>query len=90
MNPISFLPQTAHFLQGTCTFSTISDLLIPMGLPNFNIRSGTIFLLVSLGINWPQLTVTTYYHLNLMGAIASNAPTTVVQERYGPRANSTT
>ena len=28
-----------------------------MGLPNFNIRSGTIFLLVSLGINWPQLTV---------------------------------
>ena len=57
MNPISFLPQTAHFLQGTCTFSTISDLLIPMGLPNFNIRSGTIFLLVSLGINWPQLTV---------------------------------
>ena len=28
-----------------------------MELPNFNIRSGTIFLLVSLGINWPQLTV---------------------------------
>ena len=60
MNPISFLPQTPHFLQGTCTFSTISDLLIPMGLPNFNIRSGTIFLLVSLGINWPQLTVPNY------------------------------
>ena len=65
MNPISFLPQTPHFLQGTCTFSTNCDLLIPMAFPKFNIRSGTIFLLVGIGINWPQLTVLSVVSLRL-------------------------
>ena len=46
---ISFLPQIPHFLQGTCTFSTVSSLLIPRGLPKFNIRSGTIFYLLVVG-----------------------------------------
>ena len=79
MNPISFLPQTAHFLQGICTFSTISDLLKPMGLPNFNIRSGTIFLLVSLGINWPQLTVYKVRDMELRG----HAPSANMKTKRG-------